>query len=293
MKSSQTFASFVALVGVAAVACAKGSSADPADLNRPVEPTKTVEPTEPEPPPESVTVPPSSGTDASAPSTESGSGDTTTDGGTSASDAGSSCSKTGPSKACGLAPQCGCSGTETCEITDRKTGAVSCVASGESAVGSVCTETKECGKGLTCAFGACRPYCASVNSKCSGPGVGTCTQAYDSSGTAMPNGMVCTIPCDLLEPSKACGTNSCVWDASAKATDCDRLGTRSAGEPCSSLSDCEQGLGCAKHPILGMQCQKWCHVGKDDECGSPLLKCKDVYGANAPKAGSETLGHCQ
>lgn len=301
--------SFTRILGLSLVggvlglaACAQGAAdADPTGGA----PTKNVDKTEPDPP--SVKMPdqkpdedpPPADDDAGGtPATDSG---TKTDAGTPTADAGTkvdsgspvdagACAKTPPSNACGLAPQCGCAANETCDITNKTTGAVACTLAGGGPLASLCTTSSQCAKGLTCAYGACRPYCATTNTACSGmAGVGMCTDLYDPS--LVPNGKVCTITCDLRSPSAVCGSNNCIWDASVKATDCDKAGTKNLYDACSTYNDCKQGMACVNHPAFGPECEKWCRIGQND-CGV-FETCQDVYGANAPMAGGMKLGHCQ
>lgn len=283
-------------------ACAQGAS-DPDPTGD--APKKNVDTTEPEPP--SVKVPgktpdedPPADDDAGQATSDAGS--TTTDSGTTPVDAGKvdsgvavdagACAKTAPSNLCGLAPQCGCAANETCDITNKATGAVSCTLAGGGPLASLCTTSSQCAKGLACAYGACRPYCAAINTACSGmAGVGMCTELYDPPGTLVPNGKVCTITCDLRNPSAVCGSNNCIYDGSVKATDCDKSGTKDLYDACSSYNDCKQGMACVNNPFFGPECEKWCRIGQSD-CGF-LETCEDVYGANAPTSGGVKLGHCQ
>jgi hypothetical protein len=125
-----------------------------------------------------------------------------------------------------------------------------------------------------------------------GTGLGQCTQYYDpSAGTAVPNSTVCTVACDLRNPSAACGSNNCILDTTINATDCDKSGTSALYAACTRYNDCQQGLACAKHPVFGFECEKWCRIGQSD-CGL-FETCTDVYGAAAPSSGGSKLGHCQ
>ncbi|MBX3219650.1 MAG: hypothetical protein KF795_03955 [Labilithrix sp.] len=317
MKSSQTFASIFLLGTLAAAgACAEGSSTDATAIDF-VEPTKSTEPTEPD---DSVTVPPKGddkpgadddGADDDA-SSSGGSSGTPDAGGSSsggpdaggsssggpdaggsssgAPDAGS-CATVAPSNVCGLAPQCGCASNQTCDVTNKSNGAVSCILAGGGPQGSLCTTSSQCAAGLTCAYGACRPYCATANTACAGAGLGMCGQYYDPPGTAVPNSKVCTITCNLRSPSAACGSNTCIWDGSVSATDCDAAGTVGVFEKCTKYNDCKQGMACINHAIFGFECEPWCRIGSND-CGI-FSSCKDVYGAGGPMEGTTKLGHCQ
>jgi hypothetical protein len=118
-----------------------------------------------------------------------------------------------------------------------------------------------------------------------------CTELYEA-GAAVPNGKVCTITCDLRNPSAVCGSNNCIYDGSVKASDCDKAGTKALYDACSSYNECQQGLACVNHPVFGPECEKWCRVGTNSDCGL-FETCEDVYGANAPLSGGVKLGHCQ
>lgn len=214
------------------------------------------------------------------------------DGSPSTSPSDSSCKTTAPSNACGLAPQCGCGGNETCDVTNKSNGAVSCVAAGGGPLASLCTSTTQCAKGLTCAYGACRPTCETVGTACTGSGLGPCEQVYDPPGTAIPNAKVCSMTCDVRDPSAVCGSNTCVWDPGAHASDCDSVGTKSMFDACTKYNECKAGLACVAHPIYGFECERWCRVGTSGDCGI-FETCKDVYGSDAPTSGTTKLGHCQ
>lgn len=299
MKSARILGGFFvsALIGLAA--CAEGAS----DVDTTTgAPSKNVDETEPDPP--SVKAPektPPADEDETDPAPADDDAGTSTgkdaggadSGKTDAGPAGDggACATTPPSNACGLAPQCGCAANETCDITNKVTGAVSCTLAGGGPLASLCTTTSQCAKGFTCAYGACRPYCATVGAACTAtPGAGKCTELYEPAGL-VPNGKVCTIPCDLRNPSPVCGSNTCIWDGSVSSTDCDKAGTKQLYDPCSTYNECAQGMACVNHPIFGPECERWCRIGQND-CGI-LETCEDVYGAAGPTSGGVKLGHCQ
>lgn len=235
-----------------------------------------------------------SGVDAGPPPTDAGPKDAAVDAapadaGSDASDAGA-CVTTAPSNACGLVAQCGCASDRTCAITTASTGAVSCVVAGTSPVGSPCTATTQCAKGLTCEYGTCRPYCATSGAACASTS-GTCTEVYDADGDALPNAKVCTIPCDPTKPAAACGTNTCIFDTGLLVTDCDAHGGAGMYDICDAYNSCKPGLACINHPLFGFECERWCRIGGSD-CGLGET-CEDVYGADAPMSGGAKLGHCQ
>lgn len=295
--------------GLAAVivACAKGQSPDLG-----VAPVDTVQPTEPPPPSQKVPPPSTTGSteDSGASADDSGSGSSSSSGGSSSggsssggvdagidaapdatADAGGSCATVAPSNLCGLAPQCGCAANQTCDVTNLSNGSVSCVLAGGGPTGSYCTSTTQCAKGLTCGYNTCRPYCPTIGAACVGAGLGQCTQYYDpAAGTPVTNSKVCTVTCDLRSPSAACGSNNCIFDTTINATDCDKSGTVALYGACTRYNDCQQGLACAKHPVFGFECEKWCRIGQSD-CGL-FETCTDVYGATAPASGGVKLGHC-
>ncbi|MBK6460223.1 MAG: hypothetical protein IPF92_04335 [Myxococcales bacterium] len=184
-----------------------------------------------------------------------------------------------PSNACGVNPQCGCTATQTCDVTNLTSGAVSCVGAGSAAAGRACTTTSGCARGLTCWNGACRPFCSRGTPTC-GPGT-LCFAPQDAGGVTTPNLDVCSVQCDPSRASAVCGTNACVWFASAGVADCRPPGTRPEYGACTSTADCRQGLVCINDPIFGPECQRWCRVGSNADC-SFGDRCSDVLGASAP-----------
>ncbi|MDB4946458.1 MAG: hypothetical protein JWP97_5992 [Labilithrix sp.] len=204
-------------------------------------------------------------------------------------DAGPTCATVAPSNLCGLTPQCGCAANQTCDVTNQTSGAVSCVLAGGASQGSYCTATTQCAKGLTCAYNACRPYCATAGVNCPGAGLGPCAPYYNGAGP-VPNSKVCSVTCDLRNPSAVCGSNNCIFDETVNAPDCDKSGSVALYGACTKYNDCQQGLYCTDHPIFGLECEKWCRLGASD-CGFDT--CTDVFGATAPTSGGVKLGLCQ
>ena len=297
----------VGLVLTTVVACAAGGRAgiDTSDT-QPTEPAADAAPSSPLPPSSSSGGEDDSGASSSGSSgTSSGGTDSGSDSGKDAGldaakdatvdagvDSGSTCLTVAPTNACGLAPQCGCAAKQTCDVTLPASGGVSCVLAGGGTLGSFCTSTTQCAKGFTCGYNACRPYCPTIGTNCVGAGLGPCAQYYDpAAGTPVTNSKVCSVTCDLRAPSAACGSNNCILDTTVNATDCDKSGAVALYGACSRYNDCQQGLACAKHPIFGFECEKWCRIGQND-CGL-LESCTDVYGATAPSSGGAKLGHCQ
>ncbi|HSO37660.1 MAG TPA: hypothetical protein VLT33_34275 [Labilithrix sp.] len=255
---------------VAVAACS--SSAPPADEALPEPGPATPKPTPTTPGPE---------TDAGLP------------------DAPPACQTVAPTHRCGLDPQCGCANTETCDVTNEASGATSCVTAGGATVGRPCTQTGDCLAGLTCQFGACRPYCKTPRTKCVVAGTDLCVEILGADQKPITNKSVCTIACDPRVPAGACGTNACHWFdtyyAPSKVSDCNFGGTVAAQAACQFTSDCLPGLACINHPSRGFECEKWCRIGQvPSDCGNdPKLKCKDVFGAAAPVINGVSEGVCQ
>ena len=208
------------------------------------------------------------------------------------------CETVPPNDRCGLDPQCGCLDTETCDVSNRTTGATSCVTGGTATLGRPCTQTGDCIAGLGCLYGACRPYCKTPLTKCSVGGTELCVTMPDDEGKPVPNLSFCTITCDPREPAGVCGVNSCHWFATLyapnKVSDCNFAGSSDELQGCAGHADCKPGLACIDHPKHGLECERWCRIGVAGDCGAdPAFKCKDVYGENAPVINGVKEGICQ
>lgn len=219
-----------------------------------------------------------------------------------APDAPASCEAVPPNNRCGLAPQCGCGSNETCDVTNVTTGATSCVTGGGATLGRPCTQTGDCLSGLTCEFGACRPYCKTPRSQCGVAGTDLCVEVMGDDDKPITNKAVCTITCDPRQPQAVCGTNAChyfaTYYAPSKVTDCNFGGTTAPyAAACQGDGDCQPGFACIEHPSsqIGRECERWCRIGQAGDCPtSPSgLTCKDVFGTNAPVIGGVKLGICQ
>lgn len=205
-------------------------------------------------------------------------------------DASAQCVTAPPNNKCGLAPQCGCGTNETCDVTNEATGATSCVTGGAGTLGRPCNLTGDCVAGLTCAWGACRPFCNGPLTKCTEPGTGLCVTIDDENDKPLPNLTVCTVACDPFDPKGVCGTNSCHWFESQykphKISDCNYPGPGILKATCEADRDCAAGLLC-----LGQKCEKWCRIGQAGDCAANA-KCTDYFGADAPVIGGVTRGVC-
>lgn len=208
------------------------------------------------------------------------------------------CETVPPNDRCGLAPQCGCGPNETCDVTTESTGATSCVTAGSATLGRPCLQTGDCVVGLTCQYGACRPYCDTPRTKCGAPGTDLCVEVPDDQGKPIANLTVCTIACDPREPQAVCGTNACHWFATFyaphKVSDCNFGGPKKVLEPCESDSECQPGLVCIDHPSnsIGKECERWCRLGQAGDCPNGF-SCVDVFGDAAPVIGGVKEGVCQ
>lgn len=220
------------------------------------------------------------------------------------SDASAACTPVAPTNKCGLDPQCGCGSNETCTVTSETTGATACIPGGSATLGRPCNQAGDCVAGLTCYFGACRPYCSNARTKCTAPGTDLCVEVLDNNNKPEPNMKLCTIACDPRNPSPVCGTNSCLWFPTyyspEKVSDCNYAGTNAPYTPCQGDADCKPGYACVNHPKYGLECERWCRIGVAGDCTAPSgttfppnLTCKDVFTTNAPVIGGQKEGSCQ
>ena len=178
------------------------------------------------------------------------------------------CDRASPDDECGVATQCGCPATHTCDVVDS-TGAARCVTAGTAPMGHPCTATAGCALGLTCIFGTCHAFCDEKQA-CSTPGAGACAQIETSSGTAVPNLEICRVACALHDPASCGGkTNAgigvCYVDDDG-ATDCQEGGPRAQNQTCSATEACGPGLVCTT-TSSSSTCKRWCRVGQND-CGT-------------------------
>jgi hypothetical protein len=214
-------------------------------------------------------------------------------------DAAAKCVAVPPNNRCGLNPQCGCANNETCDVTNEASGATSCVTAGGATLGRPCNQTGDCLAGLTCSYGACRPYCSTPRTKCGVAGTDLCVETLGADSKPVTNRNVCTITCDPRLPAGVCGTNACHWFgtyyAPSKVSDCNFGGTVAALSPCIDTGDCQPTLACVDHPKYGYECEKWCRIGQTpSDCGTdPKFKCKDVFGVDAPVINGVKEGVCQ
>lgn len=213
------------------------------------------------------------------------------------------CATVAPNNKCGLDPQCGCAANETCDVTNRMSGATSCITAGTTTLGRPCDATGECAAGLACIYGACRPYCKTPRSKCAVGGTDLCVEMVDGANKPLTNMAFCTINCDPRVPSAVCGSNACHWFptyyAPAKVSDCNFGGTAGHTQTCNGDGDCLPGYACVPEPgnASRSECQRWCRIGlagRGDCEGLPTsFTCKDYFAANAPVINGVKEGVCR
>jgi hypothetical protein len=215
-------------------------------------------------------------------------------------EAAAKCATVAPNNRCGLVPQCGCGANETCDVTNEATGATSCVTAGGAALGRPCVQTGDCLAGLTCQYGACRPYCTTPRTKCNVGGTDLCVETVGTDGKPVTNKNFCTLKCDPRLPAAVCGTNSCHWFEDyykpESVSDCNKPGTKQPySDVCTGDVDCQPGFACITHPKYGAECERWCRIGVAGDCPTTPagLVCTDVFGALAPVINGVKEGLCQ
>jgi hypothetical protein len=211
------------------------------------------------------------------------------------------CKTVAPNNRCGLVPQCGCGPNETCDVTNQTSGATSCVTAGGATLGRPCVQSGDCLAGLTCEYGACRPYCATPRTKCNVGGTVLCVEVLGDNKLPVPNNNICTLQCDPREPAAVCGTNSCHWLEDyykpESVSDCNRPGTNAPYDDnvrCASDDDCQPGFACMNHPKYGLECERWCRLGVAGDCPTTPagLVCTDAFAALAPVINGVKEGVC-
>jgi hypothetical protein len=206
-------------------------------------------------------------------------------------DAPDTCVRAAPSNKCGVAPQCGCTLAQTCDVPDSS-GNAECVVAGTAKMGAPCVATAGCAVGLTCLFGTCHAFCGNPGSACTAAGTGSCVQVKDTASMPVPNLSVCRVACDLRDANScggttAAGSGACVLDEKDE-TDCATAGTAALNASCGGAVACGAALVCV---VTGSattgSCKKWCRVGMPDcggttACGAfgtPLMVGGVQYGA--------------
>jgi hypothetical protein len=117
-----------------------------------------------------------------------------------------------PGSKCRVAPNCGCSETETCGIVSAAGDGI-CHPAGGVPRESACSAVTDCGKGMACVGTMCLPYC-STDADCD---TAQC-EPISLDGTQVQNVGVCRRPCDPAAPE--CGDGFSCEATSATRTSC-------------------------------------------------------------------------
>jgi hypothetical protein len=173
---------------------------------------------------------------------------------------------------CTTAPQCGCTGTDKCDVSTS--GITSCGAPGSVPAGAGCTTDAACGIGYSCVGRVCAKYCSGVNSQeC---GTNNSCLGVQTNGQAIPGAFVCTRTCDPVTPTRtsgvyaACGSGARCNPSTNGHSDCHGpVGTGVQGSSCADTSGQADGELCATGYFCDTgsnTCSRYCHVGSTSEC---------------------------
>lgn len=167
---------------------------------------------------------------------------------------------------CDTSPQCGCSGTQACGVTNE-TGITQCAPPGGITPYNLCVSLNDCTKGYACVGSICKLYCE-TNVDCLTTG-GSCFQVQHTSGGTsklIPGMNVCSKKCELQNPASACGPGvGCYTDleSAPPKNDCAKAGTATTAGAClADTTACAPGYAC----LANGDCRKWCRVGVANEC---------------------------
>jgi hypothetical protein len=141
-------------------------------------------------------------------------------------------------------------------------------------MGTGCASTASCKAGLTCAGGACRPYCTTPGGACGVAGGGECLPLTTADGGTIPNDNVCQVTCDPIDVA-ACGGGTGPTPATCivyndNTTDCAPAGPVALAGNCAT-QDCAAGLVCVG-PAPEV-CRHWCRIGHASDCANPTPTC--------------------
>jgi hypothetical protein len=206
--------------------------------------------------------------------------------------------------ACVVYPQCGCSASQSCDITDT-TGHGVCVVAGATPNWYNCTGSGQCMKGSSCVHGVCTPFCASVgapSADCSS-GAAECYNLQDTNNANIPNDKVCTNNCDPVNPQNAngfspCGPNVNCWPDTDHFAWClgPTTATGTQGADCTNTAGnatdptlCAPGYYCLAGTFSGT-CYKMCRKGTTNACPSGQT-CTSF--STKMYAGTPEIGYCK
>jgi hypothetical protein len=214
------------------------------------------------------------------------------------------CTLNVPASTCGIWPQCGCTGTQNCNVENTTTFAASCAPSGTTGDYNNCTGNgdSQCAKGRSCVNGVCMPFCGTTTD-CPGS-YRACVGVDNSAGTAITGMNVCTQFCDPTNPTSSTGGFSpcgpsvgCVPNSSAngKVSTClGPAGTGVQGDDCTTSSEpddtkCSPGYGCVSIFSVVNECEKFCYVGVSGQCTGGT-SCGSF--STKQYAGAQEIGSC-
>jgi len=184
---------------------------------------------------------------------------------------------------CSTFPQCGCPGTDNCNIVTAS-GHTACVPVPSSAAGlhGKCDKAGDCQKGLQCYGGVCVPLCLDSDSDCTIANSPRCKRVTfaapitpDDTPDAAPTDArpvpvevpgfgVCLAQCDPMSPAAVCGDGrACTFFSTSDATtQCVSPGAATGAGGCkTSVLACAAGYGC-----FDGDCRKICRVGMAADC---------------------------
>lgn len=212
-----------------------------------------------------------SSADASAPSTPSADASPERD---SARAEDATTDATACASPCGLAPQCGCSATQTCDVSATD-GARSCVGAGVAPAGRGCLGTFECARGLVCVSGVCREPCAAPGSACGGPSQGACREYPKSDADAGSVSVAaCGVVCDYTNEG-SCGfkpgdlaASGCVFREDTGTAECTKVrDVQLQSGVCERDAECGAGRVCIATSMGFRTCRRLCRPGDPNACG--------------------------
>lgn len=164
-----------------------------------------------------------------------------------------------PGNPCRVAPNCGCTGADTCELTGVN-GEGACKPSGGTPRGGACSANTECAKGMLCLGGFCTTYCRNDND--------CADKACEAIalGGAQVNGVgFCATPCDPGNPT--CGDGRACRLIKNERAVCVTPGTVGVGGTCEGDGPCQPGLYCSSGA-----CVPLCRSGEECATGT----CEDL-----------------
>lgn len=194
---------------------------------------------------------------------------------------------------CGLAPQCGCLATQTCDLDG--TGARACVSAGTTKAGAACLSTRECAAGLVCGNAVCRAPCAAAGTSCTGDRAGACkeyAQSTSDGGTSSVTYTACAVTC-AYDKEDSCGFRkgdllaaACVYQPSTGTAECEKVrNVQLQSGLCNADAECGAGRVCVAGSGFS-SCRRLCKVGDASACGG-------CGGFTPPRVvGGVTYGFC-